>query len=366
MGNVAAWSWETVNRTGLVRFWPYAAAAGIVAVALAMFVAFEPQAASDLWSRVADFVEANWQRALGPGGRMILFTAALVILELFVLSWQKTTVSVVFVQRGWSALSDLFFTIVYFTPLKWVGEYLFSFGLAFGIAKLIDALTAHLKWVRWELPSEGMLEVIGAFSIYFLVTTFVSYWHHRLLHWRWFWYLHRYHHSATEFNVFTGFRENPAAGFVNVLPALSPLILMNVPTTGLFAAFFVAYQMITSLQHSQLPWNFGWIGRWIIVSPQNHQIHHSADEEHRDLNFSVCPLWDRMFGTWYAGSTRPSAYGIGDRAHIERPFTQWLIDIWIFYRDFAQAAARLATSGVDRIGRRPPAQDAPATSIPAE
>jgi len=233
-----------------------------------------------------------------------------IVLELFVLNWRKTTVNVVFVQRGWSALSDLAFTVVYFTPLKWISEYTLSFGLAFGIAKLMDALTVRLDWARWELPSDGVLQVIAAFSVYYLLTTFIGYWHHRLLHWRWFWYLHRYHHSASEFNIFTGFRENPAASFINVLPALSPLILMKVPTTGLFGAFFIIYQMISSLQHSQLPWGFGWIGRWIIVSPQNHQIHHSVDEEHRDQNFSVCPLWDHLFGTWYAGANRPSVMAL--------------------------------------------------------
>jgi sterol desaturase/sphingolipid hydroxylase (fatty acid hydroxylase superfamily) len=359
---------ETVNRARLVRLWPYAAALSIAGVSLALFVVFERQAASDLWSSAIGFVEANWQRALGPGGRMIIFTTVLVILELFLLSWQKTTVSVVFVQRGSSALSDLGFTVVYFTPLKWLTEYTLSFGLAFGIAKLIDAASTRLDWVRWELPSDGVLEVIGAFSVYYLLTTFVSYWHHRLLHWRWFWFLHRYHHSATEFNILTGFRENPAAGFINVLPALSPLILMKVPTTGLFAAFFIIYQMITSLQHSQLPWNFGWIGRWIIVSPQNHQVHHSIDEEHRDQNFSVCPLWDRMFGTWYAGSKRPSAYGIPEQDHVERPLTQWLVDAWLFYRDFALWVARLVRHGIARIPRAQPASQAPEAPglIPSE
>jgi sterol desaturase/sphingolipid hydroxylase (fatty acid hydroxylase superfamily) len=360
---------EPVNRARLVRLLPYATVIGVVAVALAMVVVFDLQNASDAWSWAVAFVAANWQRALGPGGRLIMFTAALIVLELFVLNWRNTTVNVVFVQRGWSALSDLAFTVVYFTPLKWISEYTLSFGLAFGIAKLMDALTVRLDWVRWELPSDGVLQVIAAFSVYYLLTTFIGYWHHRLLHWRWFWYLHRYHHSASEFNIFTGFRENPAAGFINVLPALSPLILMKVPTTGLFGAFFIIYQMISSLQHSQLPWGFGWIGRWIIVSPQNHQIHHSVDEEHRDQNFSVCPLWDHLFGTWYAGANRPSGYGIADRAHVERPFTQWLRDIWIFYRDFACSLAGVARPALTRLGRpRSSSQDAldSSASIPAE
>jgi hypothetical protein len=114
---------EPVNRARLVRLWPYATAVGVVAVSLGMFAALDWQTVSDVWSRAVGFVDANWQRALGPGGRVILFTAALIILELFVLSWKNTTVNVVFVQRGWSALSDLGFTLVYFTPLKWISEY---------------------------------------------------------------------------------------------------------------------------------------------------------------------------------------------------------------------------------------------------
>jgi hypothetical protein len=111
------------------------------------------------------------------------------------------------------------------------------------------------------------------------------------------------------------------------------------------------------------------LGRWVIVSPQYHQIHHSMDEEHRDLNFSVCPIWDHLFGTWYAGSRVPSAYGIPDQAHIERPYTQWLIDIWIFYRDVARSLAGVARSVLARVRpRRPSLEDGlgATTSIPAE
>ncbi len=39
----------------------------------------------------------------------------------------------------------------------------------------------------------------------------------------------------------------------------------------------------------------------------------------------------------YGGPNRPSAYGIADPAHVERARTQWLIDIWLFYRDIGLA-----------------------------
>ena len=56
------------------------------------------------------------------------------------------------------------------------------------------------------VAGEGFLAVIFGFSVYFLATTFASYWHHRLMHWRWFWNLHRYHHSTPELNIFSGNR----------------------------------------------------------------------------------------------------------------------------------------------------------------
>lgn len=256
------------------------------------------------------------------------------VVEIIFLEWKKTTVFLVLFQRKASAIADAAFAVAYSTPIRMVLEYAFSFGLAYAGAKLVDHMAT---WYRWELPSNGLPEVLFAFAIYYLTTTFVSYWHHRLMHWRWFWYLHRFHHSTPELNLLTGYRENPGAALLNLLPALSPLVFFKLPDAGLFASFVLVYQILAALQHSQLPWTFGWFGRWIMVSPAVHQIHHSVDDEHRDLNYSVCPLWDRLFGTWYAGSNRPSAYGISDPAHIERPFTQWLIDVWIFYRDFARS-----------------------------
>jgi sterol desaturase/sphingolipid hydroxylase (fatty acid hydroxylase superfamily) len=354
-----------MNRTRLVRFWPYAAAIGALVAAVAMFVAFKPQTALELWSWAWGVAQAKWR-----GGQLLFFTAVAIVIELFFLSWEKTTVFRVFVRRSASAVTDACFALVTFSSFKWLTDYVFSLGVAFAAVKLGDALSTNLGWLhwRWEMPSDGFLEVAFAFTVYFLMSTFVGYWQHRLMHWGPFWQLHRFHHAATDYNIFTGFRANPAEMISNLIPALSPLALLKVPDAGLFAAFVFANQALGSFQHSELQWNFGWFGRWIVVSPPVHQIHHSIDAEHRDRNFSNCPLWDKMFGTWYGGPSRPSAYGIADQAHVERPAIQWLIDIWIFYRDITLALAGLARRGWVRIVRTPirtRAAETPA-SIPAE
>jgi sterol desaturase/sphingolipid hydroxylase (fatty acid hydroxylase superfamily) len=358
-----------VKRARLVRLWPYAAAFGVVAVVLAMFLILEPQTVSGLWSGALGFAEVKWQRAFGPTGIFLIGIALLLVMELFFLTWEKTTIFIVFVRRSASAIADIASMIFFFwVSLKTVAESFFTFGVAFAIAKLVDWAAAHFDWVRWQLPSEGIVGISASFAVFYLFTTFIGYWQHRMMHWRWFWHLHRFHHAATEINILTSFRSSPGEA-LRVLPFAIPLFFVKPPSAEMFAAFTVANQLLSLLQHSELPWSLGWLGRWLIVSPQYHQIHHSMDEEHRDLNFSVCPIWDHLFGTWYAGSRVPSAYGIPDQAHIERPYTQWLIDIWIFYRDAARSLAGVARSVLARVRpRRPSLEDGlgATTSIPAE
>src|SRR5262249_16955344 len=296
---------------------------------------------------------------------VVFITLLVVIAELFFLEWKKTTLFRLFVQRSKSAFVNAGFALLNVSGYKWVADYVFTLGAAYGAVKLGDALAAHIGWMRWE-PSDSWPELTGAFAVYFLISTFVGYWQHRLMHWRLFWSLHRFHHSDPDLNVFTGFRANPAEMISNLIPALLPMIFLKVPDASLFVAFVMITQAINSLQHTQLPWNFGWLGRWIIASPRNHQVHHSIDEEHRDRNFSDCPLWDRLFGTWYGGPNLPSAYGIPDQAHVERPLTQWLIDIWIFYRDVTLALAGSVPWARNRIaGVKQPVPQAVNTTVSA-
>jgi sterol desaturase/sphingolipid hydroxylase (fatty acid hydroxylase superfamily) len=351
----------------VARPWLYGVAFGMVVLCVAALFILPRQAAFELWGWAVSTAEAKWRRFLfGPASQLVALTVFVIVLELFFLNWEKTTLFRVFVRRSKSAITDLGFALITLLGFKWLVDYAFSLGVAFAAVMLGDALAARVGWIRWELPTDGVLEVTGAFAVYYLVSTFVGYWQHRLMHWRWFWQLHRFHHSETDYNILTGFRANPGEMISSLIPALSPLFLMKVPDAGLFTVFVFINLTIAQLQHSELPWSFGWFGRWVVTSPQVHQIHHSIDEEHRDRNFSNCPLWDQLFGTWYDGPNRPSAYGIADPAHLERPFTQWLIDIKLFYFGVAQGLAGSAQRAWARVtGQRSASQDATA-SIPAE
>jgi sterol desaturase/sphingolipid hydroxylase (fatty acid hydroxylase superfamily) len=55
------------------------------------------------------------------------------------------------------------------------------------------------------------------------------------------------------------------------------------------------------LVHSNMTTDYGWVGRWLLVSPRMHRLHHARDVRYHDKNFTFdLVLWDRLFGTYAA------------------------------------------------------------------
>jgi len=78
------------------------------------------------------------------------------------------------------------------------------------------------------------------------------------------------------------------------------------------------------LVHANVRLSYGPLG-WLVVSPQFHHWHHSAEREAFDRNFaSVIAGWDVLFGTVHLPAGRaPRAYGIAD--HVPSGFLARLI-----------------------------------------
>ena len=87
-----------------------------------------------------------------------------------------------------------------------------------------------------------------------------------------------------------------------------------------------------------------------MISPAQHQIHHSEAPEHRDRNMgSAFALWDWMFGTLViAGEQRELVLGIGDEenrryatfsSNVLMPF----VDTWHKVLRFPQTVRNLVS-----------------------
>jgi len=267
---------------------------------------------------------------LGEPAMILLGVLALIGAEALFRDWEKTAMYRLFFRRSMSARIDSIYFLVQTAGIAALLEIVFSFGIALGGSRLADYASNQLSWARVTLPADGILQILFSFVVYWVATGLFGYWIHRLYHAPIFWQVHRFHHAAPELNFITAYRLHPLESFLRAFEFMSPMVFLRIPDSILLVAV-IAGNFVNFCQHSELPWDWGWIGRWLFGSPLVHQVHHSIDEEHRDTNFSNCPLWDHVFGTWYDGSKKPTGYGIADPVYDRQPFRQFLRDGWTVY-----------------------------------
>ena len=129
------------------------------------------------------------------------------------------------------------------------------------------------------------------------------------------WSLHKLHHSATVLTPLTIYRVHPlestiyfargvlSAGLViGVFVWLFGRVLTGLEILGVNAFGFLFNVAFANLRHSHIYLSFGPIEKYLI-SPAQHQLHHSVDHEHVNLG-SALALWDRLLGTWKPASVR--------------------------------------------------------------
>ena len=153
------------------------------------------------------------------------------------------------------------------------------------------------------------------FVVYLVAADFGHYWIHRLVHTRYLWRVHKWHHSPTYMYWLGGVRATvPQQFLVNIPYILAYPLLLPVPwwmAIGL-GAFFAAQN---DWMHMNCTWRSRWL-EWLVVTPRYHHIHHSADPQHYEANMgNMFTIWDRLFGTHVAPDTvAPDfPFGLGTR-----------------------------------------------------
>ena len=156
---------------------------------------------------------------------------------------------------------------------------------------------------------DWMLSTFAVFSfdansplVWFMVILgldFGGYWGHRLSHqFNLFWQTHIVHHSSEEFNLPCALRQTVSGQLIKFFTILGmPLAILGVPMEiiSVVALVHLYYQY---WYHTQLIGNLGWLER-IIVTPEQHGIHHAMNPEYIDKNFGQWfSIWDQMFGTY--------------------------------------------------------------------
>jgi sterol desaturase/sphingolipid hydroxylase (fatty acid hydroxylase superfamily) len=237
-----------------------------------------------------------------PAKIVTLVTAFL--FELLLVGWSRSSLKTLWEARA-SVKLDALSIAMSLLPLGRLG-YILSLGLLFAI-DTHSVRTENISLTHF-LPLWGV-----QVTILILFHSFFAYWMHRLEHAiPALWALHKFHHSADRMSIFTSERRTVLTKGVEEALLFIPLILLSDPTApkpvmgslafvmvGIYAAFRIFTGFNMYLCHSNLTTDYGWIGRWLLVSPRMHRLHHAASRDYHDKNFTFdLVIWDRLFGTY--------------------------------------------------------------------
>ena len=155
------------------------------------------------------------------------------------------------------------------------------------------------------------------------------------------WAFHQVHHSAARLTPLTFHRIHPVesalyrlrGGVVTgVVAGVAYWALRDAATTwtwlGVPALGVLLNTTLGNLRHSPIPVRLPpSVEAWILLSPAQHQLHHSTDPAHYDTNYGTwLPWWDKLAGSLRPSSDTPLTFGIpvAERNHSDHLWSAWL------------------------------------------
>jgi sterol desaturase/sphingolipid hydroxylase (fatty acid hydroxylase superfamily) len=116
------------------------------------------------------------------------------------------------------------------------------------------------------------------------------------------WRLHMVHHADLDFDVTTGLRFHTLEILLSLGIKMAAVVLLGAP--ALAVLIFEAVLNATSIfSHGniRLPGCLDRVLRWVVVTPEMHRVHHSANPRETNSNFGFnLPWWDYLLGTYRA------------------------------------------------------------------
>jgi sterol desaturase/sphingolipid hydroxylase (fatty acid hydroxylase superfamily) len=225
------------------------------------------------------------------------------LLECLLVGWSRSSLKTL-LEAPPSVRLDALAAAVQLLPHRLL-SYILSLGLLYAVdTRLVHPRDASLTG---HLPSWGI-----QVACFLMLQSLVGYWLHRLEHTiPALWSLHKFHHSADRMSILTTDRQTDLTRGLEEIVLLLFLGLSDppLPKTGAASPLFVIlviyfiYRTFVRVNqylcHSNLSTDYGWIGRWLIVSPRMHRLHHAKPPEYHNKNFTFdLVIWDRLFGTY--------------------------------------------------------------------
>lgn len=259
-----------------------------------------------------------------PAG--FFFDAGKRVYWLYLLSALVIASVVVTVQAGRfdlkSQLSSLFNPKYWFAKSSLYDVYLMLLNNALRVLLLVPLFGSHLaltiyvgSFLQDSFGDAPAIE-INWFAIallfsltFFLVEDLSRFLLHYCMHkYSFLWRFHKTHHSATVLTPLTLFRVHPVEHILYFVRGLLVFGIISGVFIWMFSGKLTALQVLgvdmfgflfnffaANLRHSHIWLSFGKFERF-LVSPAQHQLHHSVEHNFANLG-SILSVWDGIMGT---------------------------------------------------------------------
>lgn len=280
-----------------------------------------------------DFLDNLYQNFLGNTIRVApIYLVATVLIAYLIYLIRKVDIPF----RQWILPTEIVRSKSSLTDVKlFFGGRLFALTGFLGSVTITTATATMIFVALGGKMSASDLHPLAIAFLVMLVSDFSVYWIHRIHHEQpVLWPFHSVHHSAEVLSPITVYRKHPiydifAALLRSVLiGALQGLLLALFTDTitasqiaGINVFYFLFNILGSNFRHSHIWISYGRVLEHILISPAQHQIHHSRAVKHHDKNYGeILAVWDWMFGTLYI----PDAYekldfGLSDREGVPTP-----------------------------------------------
>jgi sterol desaturase/sphingolipid hydroxylase (fatty acid hydroxylase superfamily) len=183
---------------------------------------------------------------------------------------------------------------------------------------LVGLFVSGLYWVCERYLAGLRIQAVAlwptalAAALAVLVGDLLNWLHHYIRHKVGvFWLFHTIHHSQKQMNMFTDLRVHLVEYVVTKPITVFPLFVLGLDMELAFWLTLVL-ESYTRIYHGNLRTDYGPL-RYVLVTPQSHRIHHSAEPRHADRNFAVLfSFWDRLFGTQWTRYDEYPRTGVQD------------------------------------------------------
>ncbi len=275
-----------------------------------------------------DYANYLWREITHPGYKNYFYY--LIAVSLFVwlleigLPWRKK--QSIFRKDFWLDGFYMFFNFFIFnliifialsnTATKAFNDFLNVFGLSVS---------------SFQLISLEMLPKAASLLIFFIVTDFVQWATHIMLHrFKWLWSFHQIHHSVKEMGFAAHLRYHWMETIVYKTMLYLPIaIIGGFNIEDVFIVHFMAI-LIGHLNHSNLNFTYGPL-KYLFNNPAMHIWHHAKylpEDRRYGVNFGISlSIWDYIFGTDYIpNSGRDIELGFSKDENYPKRFINQIIE----------------------------------------